>query len=200
MIAIIGILAAILIPVAGKARESSYSARCFSNLRTIHSWLTSYAAENKGAYPAVYPASKIPWWTALQAYVETSRSALVQDEGGEALRFWYCPAAANTFPEEPHRVYPINCYGLPQATPIRPLQSSQPARTLLLADGAYNPGGGGNSLSYFRNATANAAERPSVALEARHLDKVNGMFLDGHISVFPLSEPQLETWITNLGR
>lgn len=46
VIAIIGILAAILIPVVGSVRESARSAKCISNLRQWHqAWLV-YAAEN----------------------------------------------------------------------------------------------------------------------------------------------------------
>jgi prepilin-type N-terminal cleavage/methylation domain-containing protein len=206
VIAIIGILAAILIPVLGKVRENSYGARCTSNLRNIHTWLGVYAADHKGSYPAAFgPTQDFPkgtqYWTSLLAYIQSSpASALVQNEGGDALRFWYCPAAANTFPETPHRVYPINCYGRPQASPIRPVAVSDPARTLLLADGAYSPGNGGNSLAYFRDSKASATERPDVVLEGRHLEKVIGIFLDGHIARFALTDPDLDTWITNLSK
>ncbi|TSJ77536.1 prepilin-type N-terminal cleavage/methylation domain-containing protein [Rariglobus hedericola] len=203
VIAIIGILAAILIPVVGKARQNSYSVRCSTNLRTIYSWLTIYAGENKGAYPAAFgPSPRYPnstqYWTELQFYMESSRSANVSAEAGTDLRFWYCPAAANTFPEEPHRVYPINCYGRAQASGIRPVACSMPARTLLIGDGAHNTGG--SSLVYFRDSQASATERATTVLEARHLAKVNGLYLDGHISPFALNDPQLDTWITNLAR
>lgn len=205
VIAIMGILAAILIPVIGKARESSYSVRCSTNLRTIYSWLTVYAGEHKGSYPPAFgPTPNYPkgtqYWTELQFYMESSRSANASAEAGTDLRFWYCPAAANTFPEEPHRVYPINCYGRPQATPIRPVACSLPANTLLVADGAYSIGNGGNSLAYFRDSRASASERPTSVLEGRHLGKVNGLFLDGHLVPFALTDPQLDTWITNLSK
>jgi prepilin-type N-terminal cleavage/methylation domain-containing protein len=206
VIAIIGTLAAILIPVVAKVRENSHGARCSSNLRNIHTWLNVYAADHKGAYPAAFgPTQDFPkgtqYWTALLDYVQSSPTgALVQNEAGEALRFWYCPAAANTFPETPHRVYPINCYGRAQASPIRPVAVGDPARTLLLADGAYSPGSGGNSLAYFRDSQASASERATTVLEARHNNKALGVFLDGHITPFALTDPQLDTWITNLAK
>jgi prepilin-type N-terminal cleavage/methylation domain-containing protein/prepilin-type processing-associated H-X9-DG protein len=203
VIAIIGILSAILIPVIGKVRENSYSVRCSSNYRTIYSWLTVYAGENKGVYPAAYgPSPRYPnstqYWTELQFYMDSSRSANVSAEAGTDLRFWYCPAAVKTYPEEPHRVYPINCYGRAQASGIRPVACSMPARTLLLADGSHNVGG--SSLAYFRDSQGSASESPAKVLEARHLGKVNGLFLDGHIVSFALTDPQLDTWITNLSR
>jgi prepilin-type N-terminal cleavage/methylation domain-containing protein len=51
VIAIIGILAAILIPVVGKVRESARSAQCQANLRQIGMGLVAFAAENRGLIP-----------------------------------------------------------------------------------------------------------------------------------------------------
>ncbi len=51
MIAIIGILAAILIPVAGRVRAQARSSQCASNLRQVHMAIALYADENKGRLP-----------------------------------------------------------------------------------------------------------------------------------------------------
>ncbi|EIQ01946.1 prepilin-type N-terminal cleavage/methylation domain-containing protein [Opitutaceae bacterium TAV1] len=50
VIAIIGILAAIIIPAVGKVRESARTAQCISNLRQIQAASIIYATENKGVY------------------------------------------------------------------------------------------------------------------------------------------------------
>lgn len=47
VIAIIGILAAIMIPVVGKVRESAHRATCASNLRQLGVLVMNYAAQNK---------------------------------------------------------------------------------------------------------------------------------------------------------
>ena len=52
VIAIIGILAAILLPVVGRVRESARSARCVSNLRQTGVAVQAYAQENKGRLPS----------------------------------------------------------------------------------------------------------------------------------------------------
>ena len=52
VIAIIGILAAILIPVVGKVRENARKGQCGSNLRQIALAMVMYANENKGRFPA----------------------------------------------------------------------------------------------------------------------------------------------------
>ncbi|RRJ94873.1 DUF1559 domain-containing protein [Opitutaceae bacterium TAV4] len=51
VIAIIGILAAILIPVTGTVREKAKKAQCVSNLHQIGIGLLAYANDNKGRLP-----------------------------------------------------------------------------------------------------------------------------------------------------
>ncbi|EIQ02076.1 prepilin-type N-terminal cleavage/methylation domain-containing protein [Opitutaceae bacterium TAV1] len=57
VIAIIGILAAILIPVVGKVRKSARRAECISNLRQLVTAAHLYANDNKGNFPIVPDAS-----------------------------------------------------------------------------------------------------------------------------------------------
>jgi prepilin-type N-terminal cleavage/methylation domain-containing protein/prepilin-type processing-associated H-X9-DG protein len=52
VIAIIGILAAILIPVVGSVRESARAALCTSNLRQIGQGIEIYTNDNNGVAPA----------------------------------------------------------------------------------------------------------------------------------------------------
>ena len=51
VIAIIGILAAILIPTVGHVRASAHSASCKSNVRQIGAAFLLFAAEHKGVFP-----------------------------------------------------------------------------------------------------------------------------------------------------
>lgn len=51
VIAIIAILAAILFPVFGKAREKAYAINCISNLKQIRTALFLYANDNNGELP-----------------------------------------------------------------------------------------------------------------------------------------------------
>ncbi len=68
VIAIIGILAAILIPVVGRVRESARSSVCQSNLREWHSAALLFSNENDGAVPRaqqVMPGGRIVGWVEL---------------------------------------------------------------------------------------------------------------------------------------
>ncbi len=52
VIAVIGVLAAILIPAVGKVRERAHQTQCVSNLRQLAVAATMYASDHKGDYPA----------------------------------------------------------------------------------------------------------------------------------------------------
>lgn len=55
VIAIIGVLAAILIPVVGRVRQSAYASKSSSNLRQLALGANLYANETKGNYyPSIY--------------------------------------------------------------------------------------------------------------------------------------------------
>ncbi|EIP98993.1 prepilin-type N-terminal cleavage/methylation domain-containing protein [Opitutaceae bacterium TAV1] len=55
VIAIIGILAAIIIPVVGKVRESARRAQCVSNLRQIANAVLLFADDHRGVLPGGIP-------------------------------------------------------------------------------------------------------------------------------------------------
>lgn len=65
VIAIIGVLAAIIIPVVGKVRQSANKTTCASNLRQIGVALNSYIADHKGRLPGYDP---IPWQSGGNTY------------------------------------------------------------------------------------------------------------------------------------
>jgi prepilin-type N-terminal cleavage/methylation domain-containing protein/prepilin-type processing-associated H-X9-DG protein len=65
VIAIIGILAAIIIPVVGKVRAAGQKSACASNLRQIGVALNSYIADHKGRLPGYDP---IPWESGGKTY------------------------------------------------------------------------------------------------------------------------------------
>lgn len=52
VIAIIGVLAAILIPTIARVRESARNSRCATNLRQVGMAIQGYASDHKGSLPA----------------------------------------------------------------------------------------------------------------------------------------------------
>lgn len=80
VIAIIGILAAILIPTIGRARESARAATCASNLRQLSAAFLLYAGENKGRLVAIKdssttgPTANETWRIKIEPYLVSRRS------------------------------------------------------------------------------------------------------------------------------
>ncbi|MDR1284418.1 MAG: prepilin-type N-terminal cleavage/methylation domain-containing protein [Opitutaceae bacterium] len=76
VIVIIGILAAIIIPVAGRVRRSAQTASCASNLRQIGVAFQLYAQEYRGYLPPAKTGESWPvnaWPYRLQPYLENRK-------------------------------------------------------------------------------------------------------------------------------
>lgn len=97
VIAIIGILAAILIPTVGKVRENARRAKCSSNVRQIAAALVGMANEDRlQRFPNIGPNGGNLPWDVLRERVATTPSRLftisdmVKGAGREVM---YCPSA-----------------------------------------------------------------------------------------------------------
>jgi len=98
VIAIIGILAAILIPTVGKVKESAAKSTCSGNLHQIALGTLTYASDNKGRLPSRPASYPFPHsfvtadWDLLKAYVGDSTKANLMYCPG-ALQEWRSPAS-----------------------------------------------------------------------------------------------------------
>lgn len=111
VIAIIGVLAAILIPVVGKVRESARNATCLSNLRELGTLTQLYIADNKDMIPPCIDQSKGEYWwhRALAVYLGDNWTA---NEFTEKRRVLYgCNAYVNR-PGEPGFQFWTPGYGM----------------------------------------------------------------------------------------
>lgn len=72
VIAIIGILAAIIIPIVGSIRENAKNTQSLNNLRQVATALNVYATDNKGRYPIMGDGIGFTgnlWPTRIQPYI-----------------------------------------------------------------------------------------------------------------------------------
>lgn len=110
VIAIIGILAAILIPVVGKVRDSAKGAQCTSNLRQWHQTWLLYAADNDDrAIPGNLnrdaqgnPISSTHWHGPLGEYADYNFSIHTVFLDGRDDTIGTCPAASIEDDSRPH--------------------------------------------------------------------------------------------------
>jgi len=193
VIAIIGILAGILIPVIGRVRDSARSALCVSNLRQLQNgamlWMTAnrermpdarFWSYNEGPTNPAYPYQ-------LGFYLNiTTQKNIPSDAIRNVMR---CEAAYSTTPSLSiyGRTYAINSFatatfeGVPRAVangyPARLTQIPATSRMAFFMDGA--PDSLGNYLSNVSNSHVPAAANPVLANP--HRGATNVAYIDGHV-------------------
>ena len=190
VVAIIGILAAILIPVVGAARQSARASTCISNLRQIGGAIQIFASENKGLFPGGGARSpggpSASWQDTLNAMVfEANLSAPrppIQRLGDTPLSGQiYCPSmepfgTATRYP----RAYVMNSYTadtntttnprVPTWGPLfdyqrgRPLAIFQnPAKTVLVLESERYGDGVSPSAPFDQITMGNGTDAPAWA-------------------------------------
>lgn len=104
VIAIIGILAAIIIPTVGKVRASARTTQSLSNLRQIGMGLNLYLQDNKNMLPAGQTADNVAggstpvyWSVGLNPYVGASK----QTGNGDISPFFQCPVYRSIIGADP---------------------------------------------------------------------------------------------------
>ena len=111
VIAIIGILAAILVPTVGRVREHAKRAKCMSNVRQIALGLVNYASTSKGY---VFPTNGGSWaWD-----IDINLARTLSNQAGRELL--YCPSSnmltlypiERLFPYEGNPGYAVTGYVL----------------------------------------------------------------------------------------
>jgi len=180
VIAIIGILAAIIIPVVGRVRDSARGAQCVSNLRQVGIAMNLYADDHRGRFPTVYPDGNKTWRWKLVPYANMPENSMgLSPLPGEAGIF-VCPAFVDKDPAAPRASsYVINA----KMSDLQPYwrydrSKVQATRTLMVVEFDQN-------TEYFIQWDGGMAAR---GLAMRHSGKTstNGLFVDGHVA--PLKE------------
>ncbi len=195
VLAIIGILAAILIPVVGNVRKSTLRSECASNLRQVGSAAALYAQDNKGYYPRAYavPNGAEIYWRELLVrggYFGIPNLGLPDNRPQSqwhSSQFSYltCKAHRQTVPIERatdewlRPTYSMNgtiTTGQPQSWRPRMEGIVQPARLAYVADG---PPPSGSSGVIVNAALWSGAWKPDAA--RAHGGLANILFFDGHV-------------------
>ncbi len=187
VIAIIGILAAILIPVVGKVRESARAAKCVSQLRSTTTAMISHINENDGIlYTMVGGSGTTGWlWTAKLAeegYFEGPRGnpRAVQESV-------LCPDGVFRDPGHNWDAFGLNIFDPngndagrdPTGATTLYVRNFNDAtitasRYILMADSIR-----GDLRQVFRLAQNRSNDSGSIAM--RHNGNANIGFLDGHV-------------------
>lgn len=212
VIAIIGILAAILLPVVGSVRESARSAQCISNLRQIGLGLHLFADDNNGFLPMAANNHALPnrfhshpqWSGQMGDYIPLEPGVSGSGGGNDGTpRVFVCPSAEypNFTNQQLHRTYSLTGAGLGAPAGSNNFTSSrhqrnlatieEHSRTLLVIEAGPHPGGYAQSLSSITWASARkdmrVNPRDARSLDFRHADKFNALRVDGSVTTYDSS-------------
>lgn len=179
VVAIFSILLTVLIPVARRARATAHETECKSNLRQLHLAVTAYLQDHRNEFPVSYVANKSTWASDLLdgEYVPRRRVAI----GDSRSEIFGCPAQrlAISHGGDKHwklqRTYGYNYYvGRPGRNA---LSVRSPSKTLLLADGKYEP----SSVSTPYNVQLIPGSFMPTPAHPDQNGRVNCLFVDGHV-------------------
>jgi len=198
VIAIIGVLAGILIPIVGRARESARATQCSSNLRQIGMGLFLFANDNRGLLPpavGVQPGgeAEVQWTKWLDGYLpkqgtsETAREHVIfvcpstRYEGLEldGIARSYT-ATASIYGPSASGVLGRNSRGQRLVNSIE----NRPEVPMVIEAKRYLTGNGSVSGLNWTGASPDvAATSPeaTVYFDFRHNDRMNVLFADGSV-------------------
>lgn len=187
VIAIIGILAAILIPVVGQVRESARTAKCGSNLRQIGMATHAYATDNNDFFPSALRTHPL---FELFLYADDAEVFVCPSDPNPEDYNWFYEAGwssvfrANGWRENPlrfgasymfaERVFNAGGGSGGNLRRLAMTQLQDPSTFGYVADGSWTP----NAFDWFERG--NWGERIHWGHPREQRD-VNFLFADGHV-------------------
>jgi len=184
VVAIIGILASMLLPALGQARKTAQAASCKNNIKQITLAVLSYSMDNEN----YAPADKFSRNTDLQWHRTLSEKEYIEFNLNNENSIYHCPNGL-AVSENSHNNYAIN-FRLARGTLagsyepsslnysyLSSLESNHSTDTVLLLDGYNN----NRMLQSSEINSDNIFNRASDSKIARHKDKLNISYLDGHV-------------------
>jgi prepilin-type processing-associated H-X9-DG protein len=175
VIAIVSILAAILFPVLGRARENARRSACQSNLKQLALASLQYAADYDN-YTLGYTAG-IDRKMALYPYTKSGAS----NSDTSRNQVWTCPSAHN---ESGEASYGFNT----KMNRVHLAAIADPVNTVQAADAGINDFGGIVSATHLMAPTV-APSPANGRPNPRHFDGVNVAWMDGHVKWRKLELP-----------
>lgn len=199
VIAVVGVLAAILVPVIGRVRAAAKTSKCAANLRTVHNGFNLYAADNKGYYPAArfHPTQSDPargrrnrnsgsygnhWEGELAPYVGVNLRS-VAAENSPVATFSICPEGLTGM--NAHLVYKgaaFTASGYSLDYQVKAVEIRNPTKTVLVGDSDdYH-------LGLWAGMLPGADGKYASGDPVRHANEANYLFVDGHVAKLSLAE------------
>jgi prepilin-type N-terminal cleavage/methylation domain-containing protein/prepilin-type processing-associated H-X9-DG protein len=205
VIAIIGILAAILIPVVGKVRESARRIACASDMRQVGMAAHGYFTDNDDRFPPydsmVAAGGHDNWIYLIYSYVGDVVGEGADKQGVGASEIFRC--RSHDIPEAIHeRTIKWNNFlrtprpGTSWSLPVHYSAVSDPSQTIMLFDRTKGGSIASRHFGLFEASTSSwhGTWDRNPALEANYpfphgREAVNLLFLDGHMRTVSYPAP-----------
>jgi prepilin-type N-terminal cleavage/methylation domain-containing protein/prepilin-type processing-associated H-X9-DG protein len=202
VIAIIAILAAILFPVFGRARENARRSSCQSNLKQIGLGILQYAQDydERMVKTGSYDPQKAQWMDVVYPYVKSTQLYNCPSDPMTSNKPFKYPETTRDWSATTMGSYAINWGyvdpddGKDSPPDVTLSKIEVPATTVLAADSTdasvmacmyfWSTGWGVpqvNSTSRPRQLEANGSQGGFGNFSERHLETVNVLWCDGHV-------------------
>ncbi|MDR1281466.1 MAG: prepilin-type N-terminal cleavage/methylation domain-containing protein [Opitutaceae bacterium] len=189
VITIIGVLAAISIPVSITVRNKAHGIRCLSNLRQLQAANALYAADHKDAYVpfrddehAAENGSR--WWLTNPDYL-----TILSPQGRSLIDQLKCPLGKhlyNTPSTEKSTAYGFNITDVPNIaipggdgfrTQVSISQIQRPSQTIAMADGRDM------IFTWYNSNNGTGDDYAASTISYRHNNASNIVYWDGHAAL-----------------
>ncbi|WP_052362274.1 prepilin-type N-terminal cleavage/methylation domain-containing protein [Geminisphaera colitermitum] len=190
VIAIIGVLAAIILPVTSRVRAQARTAHCVSNLRQIGTGIQMYVTDNRGRLPpGIGDGNEIPKGVAFTSRLGPVAPLLgyggMTLEAFESKRMFRCPTAqldSGTGKYTNGYMINLELFG-GEGFPYRTLSEIEnPSKKVAMGDGFSS-----SAAPAFASKDGGYIKIWSSVLKNVHGEKLNAAFLDGHVERLELS-------------
>jgi prepilin-type processing-associated H-X9-DG protein len=203
---LIALLLALLLPVAGRAREQGRMLNCLSNLRQIGFGFLNYAHANKEAYP---PITAWVYWKAPQNPTpDIKAKGLIPSAmgGNVSPAMFRCPSDdLLSHPSQPY-IYSANAQILNASPMLRLMTVVNPSEVILLIDESSSTV---DDLYWYpshyakdgRNLLSNRHDRATETSGDPTAGRGNVLYCDFHAEFIPrLDSTQPQHWLAYPGQ
>ena len=187
VIAIIAILAAILLPALGKARDKAQNIDCVSRLKQLSLSFLMYSDENDGTFLSFNPSGYKGSWAYYYSQAEVPGFAAKNQHDPWVRQFGMCPLVAGRYIRDGKLPGVMTSYAIPYgqsdvkwngmacaSIPVK--QVKEPANSVLIGE-AYRQG---SWNSPFPNIRSNIQNVNWSNFSTNHGKTGNIAFMDGH--------------------